>query len=32
MNDKDIGTFSVVHSLLKIKSKAYIYENIFEIP
>ena len=27
--DKDDCTFSVVYSLLKIKSKAYIFENIF---
>ena len=30
--DKDDCTFSVVYSLLKIKNKAYIYENIFKIP
>ena len=29
--DKDDCAFSVVYSLLKIKSKAYIFENIFEI-
>ena len=29
--DKDDCTFSVVYSLLKIKSKAYIFENIFTI-
>ena len=32
MIDKDDCTFSVVYSLLKIKSKAYIFENIFKIP
>ena len=30
--DKDDCTFSVVYSLLKIKSKAYIFENILKIP
>ena len=30
--DKDDFTFSVVYSLLKIKSKTYIFENIFKIP
>ena len=29
--DKDDYTFSVVYGLLKIKSKAYIFENIFKI-
>ena len=29
--DKDDCAFSVVYSLLKIKSKAYIFENIFTI-
>ena len=29
--DKDDCAFSVVYSLLKIKSKAYVFENIFEI-
>ena len=29
--DKDDCTVSVVYSLLKIKSKAYISKNIFEI-
>ena len=29
--DKEECTFSVVYSLLKIKSKAYILENIFKI-
>ena len=32
MTDKDDFTFSVVYSLLKIKIKAYIFENIFKIP
>ena len=32
MIDKDDYTFSVVYSLLKIKSKANIFENIFKIP
>ena len=32
MIDKDDCTFSVVYSLLKIKSKANIFENIFEVP
>ena len=32
MTDKDNDTFSVVYSLLKIKSKANIFENIFEVP
>ena len=31
MIDKDDFAFSVVYSLLKIKSKAYIFENIFTI-
>ena len=31
MIDKDDCAFSVVYSLLKIKSKAYIFENIFKI-
>ena len=30
--DTDDCTFSVVYSLLKIKSKSYIFENIFKIP
>ena len=30
--DKDDCAFSVVYSLLKIKSKAYVFENIFKIP
>ena len=30
--DKDDCTFSVVYSLLKIKSKTNIFGNIFEIP
>ena len=30
MIDKDDCTFSVVYSLLKIKSRAYIFENIFK--
>ena len=30
--NKDDFTFSVVNNLLKIKSKAYICENIFKIP
>ena len=30
--DKDDCTFSVVYSLLKIKSIAYIFKYIFEIP
>ena len=30
--DKDYCTFSVVYSLLKIKSKAWIFENVFKIP
>ena len=29
--DKDDCAFSVVYSLVKIKSKAYIFENIFSI-
>ena len=29
--DKDECAFSVVYSLLKIKSKAYIFENTFTI-
>ena len=29
---KDDCTFSVVYSLLKIKRKVYIFENIFKIP
>ena len=32
MIDKDNFTFSVVYSLLNIKSKAYIFKYIFEIP
>ena len=32
MFDKDNGTFSVINNLLKIKSKANIFENIFERP
>ena len=31
-DDKDDCTFSVVYSLLEIKSEAYIIENIFKIP
>ena len=31
MIDKADYTFSVVYSLLKIKSKAYISQNIFKI-
>ena len=30
--DKDDFTFSVIYNLLKIKSKAYMFEKIFEIP
>ena len=30
MIDKDDCTFSVAYSLLKIKSKAYMFENIFK--
>ena len=30
--DKDDSTFSVVYSFLKIKSKAYIFKNVFKIP
>ena len=30
--NKDDFTFSVANNLLKIKNKAYIYENIFKIP
>ena len=30
--DKDDCIFSVVYSFLKIKSKAYVFENIFKIP
>ena len=30
--DEDDCTVSVVYSLLKIKSKAYIFKNIFKIP
>ena len=30
MIDKDDCTFSVVYSLLKIKSRAYVFENIFK--
>ena len=30
--DKDDCTFSVVYSLLKIKSKVHKFENIFKIP
>ena len=30
--DKDDFTFSVVYNLLKIKGKAYVFENIFKIP
>ena len=29
--DQDDFTFSVVYSLLKIKSKAYIFENISKV-
>ena len=32
MIDKDDCTFSVVYSLLKIKTKSYIFENIFKVP
>ena len=32
MIDKGDCTFSVIYSLLKIKSKADIFENIFENP
>ena len=32
MIDKADYTLSVVYSLLKIKSKAYIFENILKIP
>ena len=32
MIDKDDCTFSVVYSLLKMKSKIYIFQNIFKIP
>ena len=32
MIDKDDFTFSVVYNLLKIKSKASMFENIFKIP
>ena len=32
MINKDDCTFSVVYNLLKIKSKTYIFENIFKIP
>ena len=31
MENSDDWTFSVVCGLLKIKSKAYIYENIFKM-
>ena len=31
MINKDNGIFSVVYTLLKIKSKANIFENIFEV-
>ena len=30
--DQNDCTYSVVYSLLKIKGKAYIFENIFKIP
>ena len=30
--DKDDFTFSSVYNLLKIKSKAYVFEIIFKIP
>ena len=30
--DKDDFTFSIVYSLLKIRGKAYVFENIFKIP
>ena len=30
--DKDDFTFSFVYNLLKIKSKAYVFEIIFKIP
>ena len=32
MNDKDDCNFSLAYSLLKIKSKANAFENIFKIP
>ena len=30
--NKDDFTFSVVYNLLKIKGKAYVFENILKIP
>ena len=30
--DKDDSTLSVAYSFLKIKSKAYIFKNVFKIP